>query len=170
LTFEDVFKLLSGVKTDFDALLKVISFYKIKGNNNQVLQNRMVLSAVKTKEGIIIPGLRKLKNSNCIFYKKPNCKIYSKRPLACRTYPFAFHQSKPIITWTWAKDAEKTCLGLGKGKNWSETKLKKLGEEALELIRRHNELIKELNLEASDRTPLTAKEILWIFIAYAQKQ
>ena len=170
LTFSDIFKLFTEIKTDFDALIKIISFYKIRGSHTQVIQNRMVLSAVKTKEGMIIPGLRKLKNSNCLFYDKPNCKIYNNRPLACRSYPFAFDYSKTSVTWKWAKDAEKTCQGIGKGKLWSEAKLKKLGEVTLNHIREHNDLIKELNLEAKKGNPLSVKEVLWIFIAYAQKQ
>ncbi|MHA1940485.1 MAG: YkgJ family cysteine cluster protein [Candidatus Hodarchaeales archaeon] len=170
LTFKDVFNLFNEVKKDFDALLNVISFYKIKQSSSRVMQSRMVLSAINTSDGEVIPGLRKVEEAHCIFYDPPNCKIYNSRPLACRNYPFTFNFKKSVVTWNWAKDAEKTCRGIGKGKEWINSKLKEIGLDTLNQINKHNEMVKELVLEATKGNPLSAKEALWIFIAYGQKE
>ena len=43
------------------------------------------------------------------------------------------------------------------------------GKMTLEDIQTHNDLINELNTEALKGTPLSAREVIWLFIVYAEK-
>ncbi|MHA1993331.1 MAG: YkgJ family cysteine cluster protein [Candidatus Hodarchaeales archaeon] len=168
-TFLDMYNLYQALENDFDYLLKKISFYRIESDVNLVSRKKLVLSSIQTSEGEIIPSLRKVKASNCVFYTKPNCSIYQYRPQACKNYPITYLDSKSKNQIIWAKNSQKTCPGIGKGKPLSLNRLIQEKKTTLEVIKTHNDLIHELNTEAAKGEPLTAREVLWMFIVYAEK-
>ncbi|MFX1536709.1 MAG: YkgJ family cysteine cluster protein [Promethearchaeota archaeon] len=169
LTYRDIFRLFNRrLNKDFRVLLQKISFYKLN-QSNQVLQEQMVLDPIQTSEGNVIPGLRKLKDF-CTFYAHPNCQIYSERPLSCRSYPLAYIKEKDRVICTWVKNSQKTCPGIGKGGVLSQQFIQKLGKEYLQAIETHNHVVRELNKEALNGRPLTARGALWILISYGEKE
>jgi Fe-S-cluster containining protein len=129
----------------------------------------MVLEPIQTSEGDIIPGLRKVKEF-CTFYDHPNCRIYSERPLSCRSYPLAFIKKGKQFICTWVKNSQKTCPGIGKGTTLSQRFIQNLGKEYLQVIETHNRVVRELNKEALNGRPLTARGALWILISYGEKE
>jgi Fe-S-cluster containining protein len=168
LTYRDLFRLFSLFNKDYKILLQKISFYKIN-QPNRILQEQMVLEPIQTSEGNVIPGLRKLKEF-CIFYTHPNCKIYSQRPMSCRSYPLAFIKKGEQFICTWVKNARKTCPGIGKGTVLSQRFIRDLGTKYFQEIETHNLVVKELNKEALNGRPLTARGALWILISYGEKE
>ena len=72
--------------------------------------------------------LKNKPNGECIFYTEidgePRCKVYTARPMQCRTYPF--WQQNLISPDSWAKE-KLVCPGIGKGKVVSQDRI----EEAL---------------------------------------
>jgi len=169
LTYLDIFNLFVHFDADFEQLLRKISFYKFKRYDNTNLLKQLVLKPLNTSDGIIIPGLKKLDNEVCIFYHKPNCTIYPRRPLACQNYPFAFIRENDFILSIWAKDAEKTCPGIGKGINVNKSSLQKIALTYYRIINEHNRVVENINIEAETGRPLTARESLLILLTYAQK-
>ncbi len=168
-TFLDIHSLYLALEREFEYLLKKLSFYRIDTDLSPELRKKLVLSAIHTTDGEIIPGLRKINGQNCVFYTRPNCSIYRYRPRACKNYPIAFLGNKSKNRFIWAKDSEKVCPGVGKGRLLSLTTLIQEGKMTLEDIQAHNDLINELNTEASKGTPLSAREVIWLFIVYAEK-
>ena len=169
LTFFDVYRLYQLLENDFEYMIKKLTFFKVDNSFDESMRKKLVLEAIQTKEGNIVPGLRKIAGKNCTFYKQPNCIIYSSRPRACRNYPFAFSRKKEHIEVLLAKDANKNCIGIGKGPSLPISGLYKQGRETLGEIDLHNEFIKELNIEASKGNPLSAREAIWMFIVYGEK-
>ncbi|MFX0122012.1 MAG: YkgJ family cysteine cluster protein [Candidatus Hodarchaeota archaeon] len=167
LTYRDLFRLFTKLDKDFRILLQKVSFYKLD-KYNQVLQKQMVLKPIQTSEGNIIPGLRKL-NEICTFYARPNCLIYPFRPMSCRSYPLAYIKRGGRIVCTWVKNSQKTCPGIGKGAVLSHSFVENLGKEFFQEIETHNHVVRELNKEALNGRPLTAREALWILITYGEK-
>ncbi|MFX1504893.1 MAG: YkgJ family cysteine cluster protein [Promethearchaeota archaeon] len=168
LTYRDLFRLFTLLEKDFRRLLQKISFYKLN-QPNQVLQEQMVLEPIQTSEGDIIPGLRKIKEF-CTFFAHPNCKIYSDRPMSCRSYPLAFLKKEKQLICTWVKNSQKTCPGIGKGSVLSQRFIQNLGKDYLQVIETHNHVVRELNKEALNGRPLTARGALWILISYGEKE
>jgi Fe-S-cluster containining protein len=150
-------------------MIKKLTFYKIDSSFDEFMRERLVLEAIETKEGNIVPGLRKIGGKNCIFYKQPNCTVYSSRPKACRNYPFAFARKKEHIEVLLAKDAKRDCIGIGKGPLLPISGLYKQGQNTLREIDLHNDFIEELNIEAGKGNPLSARETIWMFIVYGEK-
>jgi len=168
LTYKDLFQLFLLLDKDFRKLLQKISFYKLT-QSNHVLQEQMVLEPIQTSEGDIIPGLRKI-NDSCTFYAHPNCLIYPKRPMSCRSYPLAYIKVKQKIICTWVKNSQKTCPGIGKGAVLSQRFIQDLGDKYLQEIETHNQVVRELNKEALNGRSLTARGALWVLIAYGEKK
>ncbi|WP_455140536.1 YkgJ family cysteine cluster protein [Candidatus Hodarchaeum mangrovi] len=169
LTYLDIFNLFVYLDSDFEQLLRKITFYKVKQNYNSNFIKQLVLSPVNTSDGIILPGLKKLDNEVCIFYHKPSCSIYSRRPLACQNYPFAFIEEEDFILSIWAKNAEKTCPGIGKGNKINKSSLQKSALTYHRIIGEHNRVVENINIEAETGRALTARESLLILLTYAQK-
>ncbi|MFX0170765.1 MAG: YkgJ family cysteine cluster protein [Candidatus Hodarchaeota archaeon] len=170
LTYRDIFRLYMIQDYNFEKLLQKISFYTLEESLVNIVREQMVLEPIQTSQGKIIPGLRKLKGGSCIFYNHPNCSIYSNRPLACMNYPFTFIKEKDAIVSVWAKNALKSCPGIGKGPPISSEKIKRLGERLIEEIQLQNQVVENLNIEALEGRPLTAREALWIFVIYGEKE
>jgi Fe-S-cluster containining protein len=164
-----VYSLYQALDNDFDYLLKKISFYRIETDLTSVSREKLVLSTIKTSDGEVIPGLRKINGQNCVFYSKPNCSIYHSRPRACRNYPIAFLDSRSKNQFLWAKDSEQTCPGIGKGKLLILSSVVQKGKITLEEIKAHNDFVNELNTEAAKGKPLSAREMIWMFIVYAEQ-
>ena len=133
------------------------------------MRKKLVLPSIKTSDGEIIPGLRKINGQNCTFYAKPNCSIYNSRPRACRNYPIAFLEDQTENPFIWAKDSVNTCPGIGKGSSLEIQMIIEEGKKTLNEIKAHDELVYELNTEASKCNPLSAREVIWMFIVYAEK-
>ena len=90
--------------------------------------------------------------------------------MACRNYPFAFVQDNKSILVTWARDAEKTCAGIGKGTFMKKKELERRAEKTLDLITEHNNVVDEINQEALSGHPLSIREALLVLIAYGEKK
>lgn len=58
-------------------------------------------------------ALKEKENYDCIFLSDNGCKVYSARPLQCRTYPFWPSIIRSKEAWN---DEKKCCPGIGKGK------------------------------------------------------
>ncbi len=170
LTYRDIFLLYKVLEQNFHELLKQISFYRLDKSTKSLLKEHMVLTPIQTSQGDIIPGLKKRKDNSCIFYFKPNCTIYSHRPLACKNYPLAFIKEKKEILCVWAKKSLKTCPGIGKGQLLKLNEIKNRGTDYFKEINLHNHVVNELNIEAKNGRPLSARECLWILLAYGEKE
>ncbi|MFX1516093.1 MAG: YkgJ family cysteine cluster protein [Promethearchaeota archaeon] len=168
LTYQDLFRIFVLLQKDFRRLLQRISFYKLT-QPDQVLQEKMVLKPIQTSEGDIIPGLRKL-NEICTFYAHPDCQIYPKRPMSCQSYPLAYIKQGQKIICTWVKNSQNTCPGIGKGNVLSHRFIQNLGTRYLHEIETHNQVVRELNKEALNGRPLTARGALWVLISFAEKE
>ncbi len=170
LTFQDLYKLFSAVSGDFRILLQKIAFYTLDSSTTPLIQKQMVLEPIETSQGRVLPGLRKLGEKICVFYSYPNCAIYHNRPLACRNYPFTFLKDQERIFCAWVKNSPKTCPGIGKGFPQSLTDIENLGKQFFEEIQLHNNVVHELNAEAMDGRPLTAREALWVLVTYGERK
>ena len=169
LTFLDVYNLFLELDRDFESVIKNLTFYRFTKKTNHRQMEKLVLPTISTSDGEVIPGLKKINGMNCTFYTKPNCSIYSKRPLACKNYPFTFLDIPSDQGFYWAKGAEKSCPGIGKG-NLVDKKYIEISRKITnDTISIHQDLIQELNTEAIKGKPLTVREIIWIFIAYGEK-
>jgi hypothetical protein len=62
-------------------------------------------------------SLREKSNFDCIFWENDGCKIYKKRPLQCKSYPFWAHNLESIQTWN---NLKHECPGIDKGKKLSK--------------------------------------------------
>lgn len=170
LTYHDIFRLYSALGNNFELLLQKLTFYKMDDSVQKDLLKQLVLSPIQTSQGNVIPGLRKRENSFCMFYFPPNCSIYADRPLACRNYPLAFVKEKKYFSCVWGKKAFKFCPGIGKGVPIDPLNIRKLGNEYFENIRSHNYVVGEINKEATKEKMLTARESIWILLAYGGKE
>ena len=172
LTHRDMYLLYVAIEQEFQFLLKKIAFYTLEDIWDEKIRERLVLHPIQTSRGLVIPGLRKHSGGECVFYVEPDCGIYQYRPLACRLYPFAFRKSEdsnaPITVWT--KNATKTCRGIGRGGLTLDSELHEMGQRYFEEVRKHNDMVKNLNLEATQDIPLTARESVWVSIVYAQAE
>ena len=170
MTFRDIFNLYKVLETSFAKILQKISFYTLDESSVNIIRKQMVLEPVLTSQGNIIPGLRKFERGSCVFYQRPNCVIYSNRPLSCQTYPLAFISQEDKILPVWVKNSPQTCPGIGKGSNLSSTYIKQLREQFFDAIEKHNQVVGELNIESSQGRPLSAREALWILLLYGEKE
>jgi Fe-S-cluster containining protein len=170
LTYRDIFQLYMILDTSFEKLLQKISFYTLEESLINIVKKQMVLEPIQTSQGNVIPGLRKYEGGSCVFYSRPNCSIYSNRPLACRNYPFAFLSEGEKIKPVWAKNSLQSCPGIGKGLLISSDNIKSLGEKVHEEIQVQNQIVRNLNIEALEGRPLTAREALWILVIYGEKE
>ncbi|UCG90728.1 MAG: YkgJ family cysteine cluster protein [Candidatus Heimdallarchaeota archaeon] len=170
LTYRDLFRLFTVLYRDFRLFLQKISFYTLDSSSHPLIERHMVLEPILTSDGKIIPGLKKHLNKTCVFYSHPNCSIYSARPLSCRNYPLAFVKENKQIISVWAKNSQKTCPGIGKGSPQSLSSIEQRGEQTLEEIEKHNNVVKELNIEERNKRPLSAREALWTLVIYGEAQ
>ncbi len=169
LTFMDVFDLYLAMDQDFESLLRKLTFYTIEQKINENQRKKLVLPAISTSDGDVIPGIMKTNGVNCVFYLKPNCSIYHNRPLACKNYPYTFLDHENKRNFSWAKNAEKTCPGIGEGDLIDYSYIERNGKITYDNLNMHTNFIQELNTEAANGKPLTVREIIWIFIIYAEK-
>jgi Fe-S-cluster containining protein len=169
LTFMDVYDLFLAVNKDFESLIRKLTFYKFTKGVNEDQRKKLVLPAISTSVGEIIPGIKKINGLNCVFYSKPNCSIYHNRPLACKNYPFTFLGKDNKRLFSWAKNAEKTCPGIGEGNIVETSYIERNGSITSEYLNMHTDFIQELNIEAVNSKTLSAREVIWIFIVYGEK-
>ena len=68
-------------------------------------------------------GIWKLKDFSqaCVFLDGTKCKVYSARPMQCRTWPF---WPEVMNAKKWKKEVQAFCPGVGKGKVWSEKEIR----------------------------------------------
>jgi hypothetical protein len=90
--------------------------------------------------------------------------------MACRNYPLAFVKKKNEISCVWGKKSLATCPGIGKGDPLDSKDIKKLGSEYFQTLKSHNYVVGELNHEAVNGKMLTARESIWILLAYGEKE
>ena len=169
LTFIDVYDLFLAVDKDFEVLMRKLTFYKFEQQTNEDQRKKLVLPAISTSDGEVIPGIKKIAGLNCAFYSKPTCSIYHNRPLACKNYPFAFLGKENEITFSWAKNAEKTCPGIGVGELIEYSYIERNGKVTSDNLNMHLNIAQEINTEAANGKPLTVREVIWIFIVYGEK-
>jgi len=55
---------------------------------------------------------KKSQNHSCVFYQDRQCKVYSERPLQCRSYPF--WRENLVSRESWERTAEE-CEGIQSG-------------------------------------------------------
>lgn len=171
LTYMDLSRLYRLFENDFHQTLRRITFYRFKKKDiSPDLLKKVVLHPIHSSQGYIVPSLKKHENGVCTFYFKPNCSIHSDRPLACKNYPIAFDVKNDQLYCIWAKNAKSTCAGIGIGNLIPLNDLEKQGRYFLEETEKHNLIISEINHEESKGKPLSAREALWILIAYGEKQ
>ncbi len=170
VTYRDLFRLYTALESNFQQLLNKISFFRLDKTIPLITRKQMVLTPIKTGQGNVIPGLRKREDNSCILYYPPNCGIYNSRPLACRNYPLAFIKKKKEITCVWVKNSLKSCPGIGKGPPLDFNTLKNNGIEHFKEIQTHNHIVADLNVESVHGKPLTARESLWVLLAYGEKE
>jgi Fe-S-cluster containining protein len=73
------------------------------------------------QDGVFI-GIIKKKNGRCIFQGQGECKIYSKRALLCRMYPFWVERNENVFQIK----VDENCSGFDKGKILDEDFFKEL--------------------------------------------
>ncbi len=169
LTSTDVYNLYLAVDKDFESLMRKLTFYKFEKQPKVHQRKKLVLPAISTSDGEVIPGIKKINGLNCTFYNKPNCSIYPNRPLACKNYPFTYLSKGKGSKFAWAKNAEKSCPGVGEGAIVKTSYIKRNGEETANSLNMHTNFIQELNTEASNGYPLSVREVIWMFIVYGEK-
>ncbi len=169
LTFRDIHRLFLALEKNYQLLLQKISFYTLGESTSTITKQQMVLEPIHIDRGNVIPGLRKYQQESCVFYTPPNCSAYSQRPLACRNYPMTFIEEKDHFVSTWVKNSKKNCPGIGKGSQISLKFIDQQGTLMFKEIKEHNQVVREINIEASKGHPLTAREVLWILITYGEK-
>lgn len=170
LTFMDVYYLFLAMDKDFESLMRKLTFYKFKKQTNEDQRKKLVLPAISTSDGDVLPGIKKINGLYCVFYFEPNCSIYLSRPLACKNYPFTFlGKEENEIKFSWAKNAEKTCPGIGKGDLIEYSYIEKNGKITSNNLNMHTKITQELNTEAANGKPLTVREVIWILIVYGEK-
>lgn len=62
-------------------------------------------------------------DKNCMFLEGKQCSVYEARPTQCRTWPF---WPENMDAKTWDEDVVSYCPGVGKGKLYSQSEIKKL--------------------------------------------
>lgn len=169
LTFTDIYDLYLALDMDFESLMRKLTFYKFEKQTKEHQRKKLVLPAIITSDGEVIPSVKKINGLNCTFYTKPNCSIYHNRPLACKNYPFTFLSKGNGMKFSWAKNAEKTCPGIGKGDTIEHSYIERNGKITLNSLDMHTNFIQELNTEASNGKPLSVREVIWMFIVYGEK-
>ena len=68
-------------------------------------------------------SLTEKENYDCIFWEDEGCRVYSHRPLQCKTYPFWPSALADIESW---KSTAKSCPGIGKGRRYSYKEIQHL--------------------------------------------
>ena len=58
-------------------------------------------------------SLKEKDNYDCVFWEEGGCRVYAKRPLQCRSYPFWSHHLVSRQTWD---DMSLECPGVNRGK------------------------------------------------------
>jgi len=73
-------------------------------------------------------GYWHLKNpdQDCHFLKNKKCSVYEGRPTQCRTWPFWPENMNPKA---WTNEIASFCPGVGKGKQYKESEIKKILHE-----------------------------------------
>ena len=64
-------------------------------------------------------SIKEKDNYKCVFYEN-GCSIYSVRPNQCQTYPFWIKNMRSEANW---ENEKKQCMGIGKGKLYSEKEI-----------------------------------------------
>lgn len=167
LTHEDLWTLYEETR-DIDELQQIIQFLIPNPDNSA---EKLVLQTIQTTNGKGLFILRKNKQHQCIFYnvKEKSCQIHTLRPQACRNFPFAFTKINDQIHISLVKGANTFCEGIGKGKDYSQKELKKIGVNSLEVLKQYNNIINEINREALEEQPLTPQEALITILVVAEK-
>lgn len=168
LTHEDIWILFQHAQ-DLAELTRFIQFIVLEKQEDL---KKLVLQSVRTTEGNGIFILRKDANNKCIFYNvsTSSCQIHNIRPQACRNFPFAFREDGTKVRVSLVKNASSFCEGIGKGKNYDEKTLEKIGRHTLDQIKRYNEIVAEINKEAHKEKPLTPHDALATLLLVAQKE
>ena len=155
VTYKDILAIKNGLKLSLEETLETLGFYIFEKPPTSENLKKMVVPPIETENGLAFIGLLKDRSGGCIFHEseKNKCKIYTLRPMICRTFPFSFriHLDK--------KDKEKREIEIyltDKGYEYckgvnndfppiNEDKWIQLGKKTIENINDNNILIKKWN-------------------------
>ena len=168
LTHDDLWVLFQQVQ-NIEDLKKLVQFILLKPEKQQ---EKLVLTSIRTTigEGVFI--LRKNTDQKCIFYtdETSSCEIHAARPQACRNFPFSFSEKKNELAITLVKGANNFCMGIGKGRDYGKEELAIIGNHTLEIFKEYNNIVTEINKEASQEQPLTPQDALMTLVLVAQQK
>lgn len=154
VTYQDILRIVNGLKLDLEEINEIIGFYIFDQPPNKKELEKMVVPPIETENGKAFVGLKKKSSGACYFYDNKNgCKIYNLRPMFCRTFPFSFkivmneaNKSRTKIEIYYTDKSVKYCPGIGKDApvtnkdDWIT-----IGKKTIEEMSRNNVLIKKWN-------------------------
>jgi Fe-S-cluster containining protein len=166
LTHEDIYRIFSLKKGDFDSLVTDIDFIEVRDKN---IRNKLVFPYFESILGSVILTLRKMDNGECIYYNPliKQCNIYIDRPRTCVSFPFTFVRGRNTIATIVTLKGKEICEGLGKGTSIQYNRLGDFGNELLSEIDEMRFISEQVNFESKSGNSLTLREILVILLAYA---
>lgn len=173
VTFKDILRIKNGLKLNIDESLETLGFFVFEKPPTSEELKKMVVPPIKTESGLAFVGLLKNNLGGCIFYdnEKKRCKIYSIRPIICRTFPFSFkiildqkEKEKKEIEIYLTDKGHEYCKGIrNEFPLINKDKWIQLGKQSINDLHDNNILIKEWNeavnsgkIEASARNFLLA--------------
>ncbi|MFW9928018.1 MAG: YkgJ family cysteine cluster protein [Candidatus Thorarchaeota archaeon] len=176
LTIDDLIPLLKSTLS-LEKLINNVSFLKLddslsNGDKKQI-SSQLVIRPIKTKDGEIVPILKKkFNNAECVFYdtQTHSCSIYENRPMACQIFPLGFTEISGKKAVSWNGLGLKICPGINQGEELPIAYLKSLIENANRNIEETNKKIDIINSETEKSEKLlTAKEALWTLLLIASQ-
>ena len=168
VTYKDILLIKNGLKLNIDETLEALGFYVFEKPPTSEELKKMVVPPISTENGLAFVALLKNHLGACIFHdnKKNKCKIYTVRPMFCRTFPYSFRihldktdkEKKEIEIYLTDKGYEY-CKGIDeKFPLIIKDKWIQLGKKTIEnmndnnvLISKWNEAVNSGKIEASAR-------------------
>ncbi|MBN1800044.1 MAG: YkgJ family cysteine cluster protein [Candidatus Lokiarchaeota archaeon] len=155
VTFHDILRIKSALDLTLDETLVVLGFYMFEKPPTSMELKKMVVPPIETENGMAFLGLFKQQSGSCYFYDEKNkkCRIYTIRPLFCRTFPYSFKilvdpqtkQRKGIEIYFTDKGHEY-CEGINeKNPLIDRDKWVQLGKETIKQMEENNVLIQKWN-------------------------
>ncbi|MFW9874450.1 MAG: YkgJ family cysteine cluster protein [Candidatus Thorarchaeota archaeon] len=122
VTYLDILRIIKGLKLNLKESLEIFGFYVYEKKLTPITLKKMVISPIETENGLAFIGLMKNSQGECLFHDKTNlkCRIYTLRPMFCRSFPFCFGHfnnedtiSKEQIEIFYTEKAKEYCPGIG---------------------------------------------------------
>ncbi len=143
-------------------LFQIVTFYQIQ-DDDKILEERLMSSAVITNQGKVILGLSK-KNTKCLFLKDNICQIYESRPQICHCFPYTFQTRRNHIYWGYSLKAKEFCPAIQKEEKINTTILEELASQILEESKEFKQLIYIWNHLAKNKIIVPTPNLLLQFI------